>query len=79
MVAVGLPLPEMKYDTFFTITLRRPPKEEMPGSEKSSVKILEALRANKNVSAVHITGERNRPGRKRKKVSTGNTAPEDWF
>ena len=38
MKAAGLPLPEIKYDTFFTITLRRPPKEEIPGSEKSSVK-----------------------------------------
>ena len=55
MAAAGLPLPEIKYDTFFTITLRRPPKEEMPGSVKSSVKILEAIRANKNVSAKEIS------------------------
>jgi len=59
MAAAGLPLPEIRYDTFFTITLRRPPKEEMPGSEKgsvkSSVKILEAIRANKNVSAKEIS------------------------
>ena len=59
MKAAGLPLPEIKYDTFFTITLRRPPKEEILGSVKSSVKssvkILETIRANKNVSAKEIS------------------------
>ena len=59
MAAAGLPLPEIKYDTFFTITLRRPPKEERAGSVKSSVKssvkILEEVRANKNVSAKEIS------------------------
>jgi ATP-dependent DNA helicase RecG len=61
MAATGLPLPEIKYDTFFTITLRRPPKEEMPtpekSSEKSSEKILEAIRRNRRISAREI-GER---------------------
>lgn len=63
MVAAGLPLPEIKYDTFFTITLRRPRKEEedgtvkssVKGTVKSSVKILEAIRANRNVSAKEIS------------------------
>ena len=55
MVGAGLPLAEIKYDTFFTITLRRPLKEEMPGSVKSSVIILEAITANKNVSAKDIS------------------------
>jgi len=58
MAAAGLPLPEIKYDMFFTITLRRPPKEEIPtpekGSEKSSEKILEAIRRNRQISAREI-------------------------
>ena len=61
--AAGLSLPEIKYDTFFTITLRRPPKEgkagsvksSVKGSVKSTVKILEAIKANKNVSAKEIS------------------------
>jgi hypothetical protein len=51
-------LPEIKYDTFFTITLRGPPKEEIPGSEKgsekNSEKILEAIRGNRRISAREI-------------------------
>ena len=62
MVRAGLPLAEIKYDTFFTITLRRPLKEEMPGSVKSSEKgsvkssekILEAIRGNRRISAREI-------------------------
>ena len=58
MLAAGLPLPEIKYDTFFTITLRRPPKEggrgSEKGSEKSSEKILEAIRGNHRISAREI-------------------------
>lgn len=62
MTAVGLSLPEIKYDTFFTITLRRPLKEEKDGSvkmaekssEKSSEKILEAIRGNRQISAREI-------------------------
>jgi ATP-dependent DNA helicase RecG len=66
MAAAGLPLPEIRYDTFFTITLRRPPKQEMPGSvksseissekgsEKSSEKILEVIRRNRRISAREI-------------------------
>ena len=50
MLAAGLPLPEIKYDTFFTITLRRPPKEGGRGSEK----ILEAIRGNHRISAREI-------------------------
>jgi len=55
MAVAGLPMPEIKYDTFFTITLKRPPREKNAGSVKSSVKILEAIRANKNVSAKEIS------------------------
>jgi len=58
MVAAGLPLPRIKYDTFFTITLMRPPKEEKDGSvkraEKGSEKILEAIRGNRRISTREI-------------------------
>ena len=55
MVAAGLRLPDIKYDTFFNITLRRPPKEEMPGSEK----ILEAIRGSRRISAREKPGVRH--------------------